>query len=412
MQYRAIRWGLVRAVPGITRRWVLADRRRSRRTFGSIRRLPSGRFQASYTGPDGLRHNAPLTFATRLEADAWLATIQADVVREMWRMPKRSGMTLSEFAERCIRQRPVKESTRTRYAEIWNAYIDPYVGGVIVEDVTPEVVRTWYADLGNDLASRSPQPQPGSLPRRTGRATLAHAYRILHLVMNVAVEDGLIPSNPCRIKGGGSFKAAERPVLTVEQAEDLASRVPERYRALVYVLTWSALRLGEAAELRRSDIDIKGRRLRVDRAVYPVPGKGYVVDTPKSHAGRRTVHLPGFVMDELAAHMDRFTLPDGQALTFPTRSGRCAYDAAQTAITRALRDMGLSDVRVHDLRHTGQQFAAAEGASLADLMQRLGHSTVNAAMVYAHSSAKNDRRIAEKMGQHRARVVKGSRRPE
>lgn len=384
----------------------MAAGKRTRRAFGSVRKLPSGRWQASYLGPDGVRHNADVTFPSKLEADTWLATVRADVVRDMWRMPVRSGMSLDQFAERCIRQRELKGSTRTRYVELWDTYISPSLGELAVEDVKPDVVRTWYSELGQTLAARTPEATPGTLPRRTGRATVANAYRVLRLVMNVAVEDGLIDSNPCRIKGGGTHKAKERPVLTVEQTEDLAARVPDRYRALVYLLCWSALRIGEATELRRKDVDFQTGSVRVDRAVYRVPAKGYVVDTPKSDAGHRSVHLPGFVMDELQTHMSDFTLPQPEALVFPTRSQRCAYGAAQTAITRSLRDMGLSDVRVHDLRHTGQQFAAGQGASLADLMQRLGHSTVNAAMVYAHASPENDRQIAEKMGQHRAHVVK------
>lgn len=383
----------------------MTTKKRTRRSFGSVRKLPSGRFQASYIGPDGLRHHAALTFGTRLDAEAWLATIQADVVRDMWKMPVRSGMTLDDFAKRCIRQRDLKESTRARYVELWDTYIRPSIGDLMIEDVKPEVVRTWHFELTQALAERSPEVQPGKLPRRTGRATVANAYRVLRLVMNVALEDGLISANPCRIKGGGTHKAKERPVLSVEQTEELAGKVPDRYRALVYLLCWSALRLGEATELRRKDVDFKDGSVRVDRATYRVPGKGYVVDTPKSEAGHRSVHLPAFVMDELAAHMDQFTLSESDSLVFPTRSQRCSYGAAQTAITRTLREMGLSDVRLHDLRHTGQHFAAREGASLADLMARLGHSTVNAAMVYAHASQDTDRRIAAKMGQHRAQVI-------
>lgn len=390
----------------------MAERRRTRRSFGSVRKLPSGRFQAGYKGPDGLRHRAELTFPSRLDAEAWLSTIQADVIREMWKMPVRSEIPLNEFAIRCIKQRDLKESTRIRYGELWDTYIGPRIGEMVIDDIKPEVVRDWYFEVGQDLAARSPEPKPGTLPRRTGRATVANAYRVLRLVMNVAVEDGLIDSNPCRIKGGGTHRAKERPVLTVEQTETLADNVPDRYRALVYLLSWSALRIGEATELRRQDIDFATGSIRVDRAAYRVPGKGYVVDTPKSNAGHRAVHLPKFVMDELLAHMEKFSLAEPDSLVFPTRSQRCAYGAAQTAITRSLRIMGLRDVRVHDVRHTGQYFAARQGASLADLMSRLGHSTVNASLVYSHASQETDRRIADKMGQHRARVVKKTKPTE
>ncbi|MHB1163907.1 MAG: hypothetical protein ACYC3K_01550 [Candidatus Nanopelagicales bacterium] len=60
---------------------------------------------------------------------------------------------------------------------------------------------------------------------------------------------------------------------------------------------------------------------------------------------------------------------------------------------------------MHDLRHSGQLLAATNGATLADLQQRMGHSTVNAAMAYAHASRDNGRSIAERMNAQRASVV-------
>ena len=64
--------------------------------------------------------------------------------------------------------------------------------------------------------------------------------------------------------------------------------------------------------------------------------------------------------------------------------------------------MGRSDIRVHDLRHTGQVLAAQSGATLADLMARLGHSSVNAAMKYAHAASDHGRKVADQMEQARA----------
>jgi integrase len=122
--------------------------------------------------------------------------------------------------------------------------------------------------------------------------------------------------------------------------------------------------------------------------------------------------MPKFVMDELEKHVSTFCREGSDSLVFTTRSHRVAYGAAQTAITRAMRKLGIRDVRVHDLRHTGQTFAASDGATVADLKSRLGHSTWNAAMQYAHASSENDRRIADKMGKHRARVVKKTKAKE
>jgi integrase len=62
-------------------------------------------------------------------------------------------------------------------------------------------------------------------------------------------------------------------------------------------------------------------------------------------------------------------------------------------------------VRVHDLRHTGEVFAAEEGATVAELMERMGHSTPAAAMVYAHAAKGRSRVLADRLDQRRAAVV-------
>ena len=106
--------------------------------------------------------------------------------------------------------------------------------------------------------------------------------------------------------------------------------------------------------MRRLDLDRAAGNIRVDRGAYPNPEGGYFIATPKSRAGHRTIAIPSFLSLEVQGHLETFakdTSPD--ALVFPTRSGQCAHWAAQTAITRALRAMGRSDIRVHDLRHTG-----------------------------------------------------------
>jgi|HubBroStandDraft_4_1064222.scaffolds.fasta_scaffold517085_1 hypothetical protein len=60
---------------------------------------------------------------------------------------------------------------------------------------------------------------------------------------------------------------------------------------------------------------------------------------------------------------------------------------------------GLPGVHFHDLRHTGNHFAAATGASLRELMGRMGHSTTRAALIYQHRTTERDRLIAAAMSQ-------------
>ncbi|MDO8731906.1 MAG: tyrosine-type recombinase/integrase [Actinomycetota bacterium] len=382
----------------------MVARKPRKRTFGSVRQLPSGRYQARYVGGDGLQRTAPRTFATKADANVYLATQESDIVRETWKAPKHANITLGEFGRTWVDQRPIKASTRERYRSVWNLHIDPRIGSMMIGDVTPAVVRAWYAELGEHLRVAAVKKAPFMAPDQVGSATQAHAYRLLKAIMNTALEDELVPNNPCRIKGASTYRHAERPTLGIDEIEELALQVPERYKATVYLLAWAGIRLGEAAELRRKDIDLKHSQIRVERAVYPIRGE-YPVQTPKSRAGVRTIVLPEFVTELLREHMRDYSPIGPDGLLFPTRSGLCAYNAIQIAISRTLRAMGYENVRVHDLRHSGQLLAATNGATLMDLQRRMGHSTVNAAMAYAHASRDNGRSIAERMNAQRATVV-------
>ena len=377
----------------------MANKTGKRRSFGYVRKLPSGRFLAQYQGSDGRRYNAPVTYEYKADAEAYLATVQADMVRQTWKAPVSTEETLGSYGLRWIEQRPLKETSRIRYLEDWNNHISPRLGEYRLDLVTPDVIRTWYADLGTDLAAKlADKKKVSTATRQDGTSTVARSYRILRAIMNTAVEDELIASNPCRIKNGGTYRSTERPTLSVAEVDQLATTVVERYRALVLALAWTGIRLGEATELRRRDLALGAGSIRVDRAAYPNPEGGYFIDAPKSRAGHRTIAIPEFLAAELQAHLDDFVRsPSPDALVFPTRTGECAYGAAQTAITRALRNMGRSDIRVHDLRHTGQVLAAQSGATLADLMARLGHSSVNAAMKYAHAAGDHGRQVADRM---------------
>jgi hypothetical protein len=64
--------------------------------------------------------------------------------------------------------------------------------------------------------------------------------------------------------------------------------------------------------------------------------------------------------------------------------------------TQAREALGVSNLHIHDLRHTGNTLAAATpGTSIRDLMERMGHDSMRAAVIYQHATRRADRRIAE-----------------
>jgi integrase len=151
--------------------------------------------------------------------------------------------------------------------------------------------------------------------------SVAKAYRLLKVIFNTAVDVGLIRRNPCRIKGAGQENSPERPVLTVLQVYALAAATDERYRAVVLLAAFTSLRWGELAALRRSDIDIQVRTVRVARQLNERHGGGFAFSPPKSEAGQRIVAIPELITPDLAAHVVTHARPGDDRLVFTSPRG-------------------------------------------------------------------------------------------
>jgi Phage integrase, N-terminal SAM-like domain len=193
------------------------------RRFGSIRKLPSGRYQARYLGPDGLMRKAPETFARIKEAERWLTLVEAQMLRKDWIDPDKGKIRLQDYAERWIEQRPnLRPRTIHLYEWLLRKHITPHLGNVTLGNLVTPMVREWRSAL---LANGVSQGQA------------AKSYRLLRAILNTAVrEDELIRVNPCRIKGADQESPAERPVLTVAQVMKVDIQVIPMVAACVSVL--------------------------------------------------------------------------------------------------------------------------------------------------------------------------------
>jgi len=251
------------------------------------------------------------------------------------------------------------------------------------------VFRTWRSTL---LSS-------GRLEDRT-----AKAYRLLHAIMTTAADDGRVKRNPCRIKGAGQHRTPERPFASVAQVFALRAALPPRYRALVLAATFTGLRWGELIALRRCDVDLVGRVLRVHRSLGQTQAGEIVEGPPKTEAGVRGVAMPDVLVEELTTHVDTYAEPGPTGLLFTGERGgalRRGNFHRETSWTKTVVTVGLPPgFHFHDLRHTGNQLAAMSGASTRELMRRMGHASMRAALIYRHASDERDRAIADRMGEH------------
>jgi len=214
------------------------------------------------------------------------------------------------------------------------------------------------------------------------------------------VQRRLIDFNPCHIRGAGNAKRVKKiEPATLPELEALTRAMPERYQLMILLAAWCGLRFGEITELRRKDIDLTHGvvKFKVRWAVVRVDGE-VIVGTPKSDAGTRDVSIPPHLFPAVKAHLASNITGGRDGLLFPAAGDPTKHLAPATlykVFYRAREAAGRPDLRFHDLRHTGAVLAASTGATLVELMARLGHSTAGAALRYQHAAQDRDKVIAQ-----------------
>ena len=234
------------------------------------------------------------------------------------------------------------------------------------------------------------------------RNTAAKVYRFFRTIMTTAVEDGLIRVNPVSIKGAATERTAERPLLTWSHVERIAAAIEPRFSALVWTAAVSGLRFGELTALDRHRVNLETGDIRVDRALGFVKGAGPSIGPPKSDAAHRVVAIPPHTCELLRAHLDTFVDPGRHSLIFTTVNG-CPllnrHFAPYWHRAKAVADVDVDEtIRFHDHRHLAGTEAASAGASLREVMARMGHNTSNASLRYLKAAGARDREIAPAIG--------------
>jgi integrase len=160
------------------------------------------------------------------------------------------------------------------------------------------------------------------------------------------------------------------------------------------------MRWGELAGLRRENLDLDACEIRIKETLAQPDKGGLRPDTPKSQAGKRTVAFPAEIAPEIRWHLERFAQPGERGFVFiGPKAGQLRRSNFHRSVwSKARAKVGLPGLHFHDLRHTGGTLSAATGATLKELMARLGHSSVRAAMIYQHATRDRDQAIAKALG--------------
>ncbi|MEV6269585.1 tyrosine-type recombinase/integrase [Kribbella sp. NPDC051936] len=292
------------------------------------------------------------------------------------------------FAASWIEEHELSERTRELYATLLRLHVHPFLGRKELAAIGPETIRKWRKELAEEGRSAD---------------AVAKAYRLVRAVMATAVDDGRIKRNPCRIKGADTAARAERPVASVKQVYALAEAIGPRFRAFILAAAFTGLRWGELIALRRIDVDLDDATISVHRSIAELSGGRLVVKPPKSAAGTRAVPIPAVLVEELRTHLSEHVKEGQTALVFTgPRGGTPKRGSWRSTVkwTAKVEAAGLpAGFHFHDLRHTGNHLASKSGASTKELMHRMGHGTMRAALIYQHATDARAREIASALNE-------------
>jgi integrase len=361
----------------------MATRSRRRRHFGGIRKLPSGRYQASYWN-EGQQHKADQPFAHKADAQAWLSIIEADLVRDQWvDGTVREDTTFGEYAEAWLERRAkLQPTTRSKYRGLLDRHLLPTFGSVPLAQIRAGQVSAWYGTLAVRRAS-----------------TAAGAYRLLATICNTAVREDVLTKSPCRVEGGATERSAERPTVSRDVVQHAVDAVPEQYRAALLLAAWCQLRRSEVLALQRDDIDLQAGSVRVRRAWVVTQDGTASIERPKSQKGYRVLYMTPDVLESLRTHLDNHVSAAPDAWLFPNRDGSnpVIHRTFARVWARAREASGRPDLRFHDLRHSGLVWFAEAGATIAELMDQAGHASPTAAMRYQHAADERRKMLVARM---------------
>lgn len=387
-----------------------------RRAFGNIRKLSSGRYQARYRGPDNQHHKAPVTFQRKKQADEWLAAEQTLIARDTWTPPDKRAQpadtpdttptpevpTFDQWADQWVETLP--QTGRTPRTVQTYKYrlkrLRETFGDTHLDQITRADVDQWYKDTADNAHGRTKR---GRTTRNDGRGIARSAYIVLSACMKDAVTAGHIPDTPCHVTRGGKLVKdidAPRQVATPQEVHTAAQAMPDGEQLIILLAAWCAMRRGELLGLRRKDIDLKNGELHIRRQIQYLVDGGETVLKPKSDAGTRTISIPAALLPVIRAHMKTYVKSTPDALIFH-RPARYDQSIHPNTLDRHWNDArkaaGIPWFKFHDLRHTGLTIYAQQGATLAELLHRGGHSDVEVALRYQHATAERDKALTTMM---------------
>ncbi|MFC5791991.1 site-specific integrase [Agromyces tardus] len=329
--------------------------------MGSVHSYESAagrRYRVAYRKPDRSQ-GQKRGFTTKRDAELFLAQVEVSKARGEFIDANAARATIGQLgAEWLATQTHLKPSSLRPVEIAWRVHVEPVWGDRGIGSVRHSEVQAWVSKLGT----------------RKSATTVLRAYGVLAGILDVAVKDRRLASNPARGVNLPRKGKRARVYLTHDQVERLAAASGE-HATIVHTLAYTGLRWGEVTALRVRHVDALRQRLQVAENAVAV-GREIHVGTPKSHE-ERSVPFPPFLAEPIARACEGkerdelvFAGPYGEHLRRPNTS-----ENTTSWFLRALTAAGLERMTIHDLRHTAASLAISAGANVKAVQRMLGHAS-------------------------------------
>ena len=358
---------------------------------GTIRQRPDGRWEARYTlGIDpgtGKQIQKSVYGKTQKEVAQNLRQITAEIDAKTYVAPCKLSISewMSIWAQDYLVG--VKASTAYLYRRTIELYIDPHLGHIRLDALNAHTVQHFY----NELAKPS---KPDAAP--LSAKSIKNIHGVLHKALQQAVLLNYIRYNPTTACVLPKIVKKEIHPLTDQQTAQLLNLLKgSKYEIPLTVDLFTGLREGELLGLMWDCVDFEKGTILVNKQLRRSQQKGgtYYFSPPKNNKSRTITPAP-YVMKLLQAQkvqQAKQRLKAGPAwedsgLVFTNEFGRyISYRAIFDSFKRIVKRIGLSDARIHDLRHTYAVNCIRAGDDIKTVQSNLGHATAAFTLdVYGH----------------------------
>lgn len=349
-----------------------------------LRKLPSGKWQATYRGADGRKHTK--TDPLKKVVKDWAAHEEARVAQGRWRDPRLARQTIDRWVQQWSELRVVEPATAKHNATTLRVHILPHWGSWRMADVTPLDVKAWIARMQKDGRSAH---------------VIRSAYNLFSTIMRDAVTAGYLPESPCgrHINNRPEIPKKLPAWFTREQLDAIRAELDRAHRGhsvMAEMMCWVGTRWGESVATCGAERE-DGNPVDWLRGTIHIVGaldqNGRWRPHPKTSTSRREIPIPPHVLSEMSTLLIGRP-PDAHLFVSP-RGRPPSASNWRTVWYAAIERAGAPRLHPHDCRHTAASWLAQEGVPLLEIGQLLGHGSTGMTGRYAHLHPDTYRRIKD-----------------